>query len=387
MPDITIVGAGPAGTLSAKYLAMSGREVTVLEEHSQPGLPVHCAGVVSPSVLQNIGVRPQIYGSITSADVVLPDGTKIETSKKVPYAFMIDRADLDVKLADKAVAAGADIKYGVHCRNYTVEKDRIIAHTNGIDYSSDLLIGADGQSSLIAAAIGNNQVEFNLLGIQVDLKHRPEERDKMILRLGNEIAPGFFAWQLPIDDDTTRIGLAVKPEHGTPAEHLNALLNSLGLQDAERLATYSGKIPMGGRRVSYADRILLVGDAAGQVKPVSGGGLYPISKVVPILKEAVDRAYSMRLFNSTILALYERGWKREIGKSISNGMRLRRYYDRLSDDDLNTIGHLFAREDIAAELSDIDIDNPGNVVKPILHIKGVKSQILKTYLATRNAGK
>ncbi len=68
-------------------------------------------------------------------------------------------------------------------------------------------------------------------------------------------------------------------------------------------------------------------------------------------------------------------------------MRLRRYYDRLSDDDLNTIGHLFAREDIAAELSDIDIDNPGNVVKPILHIKGVKSQILKTYLATRNAGK
>ena len=387
MSDITVVGAGPAGTLSARYLAMSGREVTVLEEHSQAGIPVHCAGVVSPSVLQNLDVRPRIFGSITSADVVLPDGTKIETSKKVPYAFMIDRADLDVKLADRAVAAGVDIKYGVHCKSYTTCQDRIIAHTNGIDYASDLLIGADGQSSLIAASIGSNQVEFNLLGIQVDLKCRPEQMDKMILRLGNNVAPGFFAWQLPIDDVVTRFGLAIRPEYGAPSEYLNNLLRSLGLQDNERLATYAGKIPMGGRRTTYADRILLVGDAAGQVKPVSGGGLYPITKVIPILKDTVDRAYSMKLFNSSILALYERGWKREIGKSISNGMRLRKFYDRLRDEDLNTIGHLFAREDITAELCDIDIDDPGNVVKPIMHIKGVKSQILKTYLSARKASR
>ncbi len=387
MPDITVVGAGPAGTLSAKYLAASGREVVVLEEHNQSGLPLHCAGVVSPTVIQNLEVRPNIYGSITSADVILPDGSKIETSKKVPYAFMIDRCDLDSKLADRALAAGAEIQYGVHCKKFTVGQDKVVVQTNKEDYSSDLLVGADGQSSLIAASIGSNQVEFNLLGLQVDLKLRPEYMDKMILRLGNNLAPGFFSWQLPIDDETTRIGLAIRPECGSPAEYLANLLRNLGYQDAERLSAYAGKIPMGGRRVTYADRILLVGDAAGQVKPVSGGGLYPITKVVPILKDTVDHAYSINVFSSSVLALYERGWKREIGKSLSNGMKLRRYYDRLSDENLNTIGHLFSREDVVAELSNIDIDDPGNVVKPIMRLKGIKSQLLKNYVITRNATK
>ncbi len=387
MPDITVVGAGPAGTLSAKYLAASGREVVVLEEHNQSGLPLHCAGVVSPTVIQNLEVRPNIYGSITSADVILPDGSKIETSKKVPYAFMIDRCDLDSKLADRALAAGAEIQYGVHCKKFNVGQDKVVVQTNKDDYSSDLLVGADGQSSLIAASIGSNQVEFNLLGLQVDLKLRPEYMDKMILRLGNNLAPGFFSWQLPIDDETTRIGLAIRPECGSPAEYLANLLRNLGYQDAERLSAYAGKIPMGGRRVTYADRILLVGDAAGQVKPVSGGGLYPITKVVPILKDTVDHAYSINVFSSSVLALYERGWKREIGKSLSNGMKLRRYYDRLSDESLNTIGHLFSREDVVAELSNIDIDDPGNVVKPIMRLKGIKSQLLKNYVITRNATK
>ncbi len=387
MPDITVVGAGPAGTLSAKYLAASGREVVVLEEHNQSGLPLHCAGVVSPAVIQNLEVRPNIYGSITSADVILPDGSKIETSKKVPYAFIIDRCDLDSKLADRALAAGADIQYGVHCKKFTVDQDKVVVKTNKEDYSSDLLVGADGQSSLIAASIGSNQVEFNLLGLQVDLKLRPECMDKMILRLGNNLAPGFFSWQLPIDDETTRIGLAIRPECGSPAEYLANLLRNLGYQDAERISAYAGKIPMGGRRVTYSDRILLVGDAAGQVKPVSGGGLYPITKVVPILKETVDHAYSMNVFSSSVLALYERGWKREIGKSISNGMKLRRYYDRLSDENLNTIGHLFSREDVVAELSNIDIDDPGNVVKPIMRLKGIKTQLLKNYVTSRNAVK
>lgn len=387
MPDITVVGAGPAGTLSARYLAASGRDVLVLEEHEQPGSPVHCAGVVSSAVLEGLGVRPTIYGSITSADVVLPDGSKIEVSKRIPYAFMIDRRDLDIKLADKAISAGAKIEYGVHCKSYVAERERIVAHTNGVDYASDLIIGADGQNSTLAASIGSNQVKFYLLGMQMDLKCRPEQNDKMILHLGNTVAPGFFAWQLPIDDETTRIGLAIRPEYGRPSDYLNNLITKLGLQNERCLAKYAGKIPMGGRRTSYGDRMLLVGDAAGQVKPVSGGGLYPITRVVPILKDTIDRAYSMNLFSSSVLALYERGWKREIGKSISHGMKLREYYDRLGDEDLNTIGHLFAREDVVEQLCDIDIDNPSNVVRPIMHLKGVKSQLLKTYFATRKASK
>ena len=111
--------------------------------------------------------------------------------------------------------------------------------------------------------------------------------------------------------------------------------------------------------------------------------LHPISLAAPALKEAVDRAFSTRTFNGTVLSTYERSWKRAMGKSLSRGNWLREYYDRLDDDALNEFGHLFARPDIVEVLNDIDIDDPGTVIKPILRKKGVKSAVLKTYLRAR----
>ena len=95
MPDVTIVGGGPAGAFTARLLASSGRDVTLLEEHHNAGEPVHCAGVISPSLLETYGVRPKLLGTVTSADVVLPDGSAIHTSKRMPYALIIDRMDFD----------------------------------------------------------------------------------------------------------------------------------------------------------------------------------------------------------------------------------------------------------------------------------------------------
>ena len=97
----------------------------------------------------------------------------------------------------------------------------------------------------------------------------------------------------------------------------------------------------------------------------------------------MDRAFANKLYTGSVLALYERSWKRALGKSLSRGNWLRNYYDRLDDDALNEFGHLFARPDIAEILSDIDIDDPGNVIKPILRKKGVKSAVFKTYLRSR----
>lgn len=382
MPDVTIVGGGPAGTLTARLLASSGRDVTVLEEHREAGEPIHCAGVVSPSLMEKFGVRPEILTTISAADVLLPDGTVIKTAKRMPYALIIDRGDFDRKLADRAETAGATIKYGAHYKSHAITDKKVTVDTNIGQFSSEILVGADGQNSIIAPSMGNNQVKYYLRGMQVDLKYRSDEEEKMILRLGNEIAPGFFSWQIPLGD-TTRFGLAVAAQYGTPKQYLDRLLENLGLGDKERLKTYTGKIPMGGRRTTYSDRLLLIGDAAGQIKPVSGGGLYPISLAAPALKDTVDRAFSSRTFDGTVLSLYERSWRRAMGKSLSRGIWLRKYYDRLSDDALNEFGHLFSRPDIEDALSEIDIDDPGRVIKPILKKPGVKSAVFKAYLRSR----
>lgn len=193
MPDVTIVGGGPAGAFTARLLASSGRDVTLLEEHHNAGEPVHCAGVISPSLLEHYGVRPKLLGTVTSADVVLPDGSVIHTSKRMPYALIIDRMDFDQKLVDRAVTAGTTVKYGVHYKAHGISDKGVTVDTNVGQFRSDILVGADGQNSVIAASLGNNQVKYYLRGIQVDLKYRSEEEEKMILRLGNEIAPGFFS--------------------------------------------------------------------------------------------------------------------------------------------------------------------------------------------------
>ncbi len=379
MPDVTVVGGGPAGTFSARLLAASGRDVTLIEDHHVSGTPTHCAGVVSAEVLENFGVRPDVLGVISEAEVVLPDSSVVHTKKRSPYAYVVDRADLDVRMADMAADAGVEMRYGVRYKNYQLADENITISTNAGSITSDLLVGADGQSSLVAASLGNNAARSYLRGCQVDIEHRMENQDCMRLWLGSEIAPGFFAWMLPIGD-RTRVGLAVGLQQGSPMDYLNHLLKVTDLEDRKRVATYAGKIPIGGRRVSYADRVLLIGDAAGQVKPVSGGGLYPISRVAPLLRDTVDQAYSMNMFNASALSLYERSWKRELGRSMQGGMKLRKYYDMLSDQELCDMGHLFSRPDILECLSDIDVDNPSNVVKPIMKKKGVKSALLKAYL-------
>ena len=379
MPDVTVVGGGPAGTLSARLLASSGRDVTLIEDHHVSGTPVHCAGVVSGEVIENMGVKPEVEGIISAAEVVLPDSTSIFTRRRSPYAYVIDRSDFDVKLADAAEAAGVTMKYGIRYKNHQVTESGVTINTNSGSITSDLLVGADGQSSLVAASLGNNAARSYIRGAQADVEYRMDDQECMRLWLGRDVAPGFFAWMLPLGDKT-RIGLGVGLEYGPPIEYLNRLLDKTGLAECRRLATYVGKIPIGGRRVSYADRTLLIGDAAGQVKPVSGGGLYPISKAAPLLNETINRAYSMNMFTSSALALYERSWKREIGKSINGGMRLRKYFDMLTDEELCQIGHLYAREDISELLSEIDVDDPSNVVRPILRCKGVKSTLLKIYL-------
>lgn len=379
MPDVTIVGGGPAGTISARLLAASGRDVVLLEEHRCSGVPTHCAGVVSEEVRKGLGVKTDVIGTISSADVILPDGGVIHTSKKLPYACVIDRAKMDQDLADAAVDAGVDVRYGAHYKNYEITSEGITVSSNIGQFKSDILVGADGQSSVIAASLGNNQVKRYLRGLQVDIKHRCDDEEKMILRLGNKVAPGFFSWQIPLGD-ITRVGLAVSANCGAPANYLDRVLKDAGLDGCEHLNTYAGKIPMGGRRVTYSDRILLIGDSAGQIKPVSGGGLYPITQIAPLLKETVDRAYSMDMFNSTVLALYERSWKRELGKSFSRGNWLRNFYDRLDDEQLCEFGKLFSRPDIAEALCNIEVDDPGQIIKPILKKKGVKSHLFKTFM-------
>ncbi|MCL1979074.1 MAG: NAD(P)/FAD-dependent oxidoreductase [Methanomassiliicoccaceae archaeon] len=379
MHDAVVVGGGPAGTITAGLLAKD-HDVVVLEEHASSGLPLQCTGLVTPEAMRICGVSPDILNRIRGADVVFPGGGVLEVRAKGIMAFLIDRPDLDRKLAEKAVDMGAEIRYGVKYAGHKVSADGVSVSTSGGEAEAKLIIGADGQNSGVAMSLGSNLPKEYVRGIQADVRRTSGHEEVMTLRIGSEFAPGFFSWEIPFED-TVRVGLCISAGTGsTPNEHLKRLLKASRIDEGDVISKHAGKIPLGGRPRSYGERTLLIGDAAGHVKPVSGGGLFPIFKAAPILGRTVSESLRDGIATSGYLSKYEKSWKKELGKEFSRGYKIRRTFTRLSDKDLEKIFTIMDRDDMRSVLNGIDIDNPSGIASPILRNPHVGVRLLPIML-------
>ena len=362
--DVLIVGAGPAGTRSARFLS-ADREVTVVEEHKVSGRPVQCTGLISDDVVRLSGVNVDVLNSLYGANVHFPCGGVLTARSTERKAVLIDRSDLDVRMAGAAMDAGAEILYDTKYVKHTVAGGIVAAETSAGTFSSDILIGADGHSSTVAASLGDNGPKEYVRGIQVDIAHTMDDQEILNIYVGSETAPGFFAWVIPFGDKT-RVGLCASSDMLPPAEYLKNLLRRTGLQNCRVLEKHSGKIPLGGRRITYGDNVLLIGDAAGQVKPISGGGLYPAFRSVGPLYETVSDAFSKNDMSSSVLRSYEDRWKAEVGREMRNGYRLRKRYIRVNDKDFDKAFEKMNRPDVISVLNGIDIDHPSDIARPLV---------------------
>ena len=362
MRDVVVVGGGPAGSRSAALLARDA-DVVVLEEHPRSGVPMQCAGLITDDVIELSGVRPDILSTLFGAEVVFPDGTALTVRSDNPKARAVDRADLDSKMADAAMAAGAEYMFGTRFLSSRVS-DRVSVDTTAGGIDAALVVGADGHTSSVSAGIPGSGPREYLRGIQADVAWRPDHDDLFRIHLGSRYAPGFFTWEIPCGD-FTRVGLCTSWEAGPPMQYLRRLLEDLGAEDRV-VGMHSGKIPLYGRGRIVGDRTMLVGDAASQVKPVSGGGLYPGLTAAGILADVAGRALSDGDLAAGRLSEYERRCDRDFGSELRRGYTLRRMFVRMSDEDLTAAGRFASRDDVRSVLDDIDIDHPSAVVRGLL---------------------
>lgn len=372
-----VVGAGPAGSTAAARLARAGHTVRVVEEHPRVGHPVQCAGLVSQRVLDIAGTDTMVRTPVRGASVFGPSLESITFKAPSPRAFVIDRAGLDVFLADAAARAGAEIETSAQFSSLDGESDdRLTVRLRGPDGSAEevrprLVIGADGVASSVARAFRLRRPIEVLPAFEAEFPESPGDPDSVEVYLGRTFAPGLFGWWIPDGSGGARVGLAANADGTSARAYFEHLLEYLARRFGKRLANptaylVSG-IPIGMVPRTHARRALLVGDAAAQVKPLSGGGIFTGMRCAEIAAEVAHRALAANDLSEGALAEYDRRWRAELGEEFRRALYLRRLFTRLSDAELDRVVHALKGAHLAATIVAFgDIDFPTHVARELL---------------------
>lgn len=374
--DVVVVGGGPAGAIAAKYAAQNSAKTLLIEEHASIGSPVQCTGLISTAALKEceLGEGSFVLNKMRGAFVYAPDGEELCVQGKDVKAYVIDRKIFDRALVERSLDAGVDML--LKTRFIGMEKGKITVISSGgkKEIHADVVIGADGIQGSVARAAGLSRCEKFLSGIQFEALYAAKDPEFVEIFTGNEIAPGFFAWAVPFNG-LARIGLAKNP--GLPAKHyLEKLLNHsvvASRHGGSRTEFVLGGIPLGPPKKTATDSVMLVGDAAGQVKPTSGGGIYMGAVCARIAGEVAARASR----KETCLDEYEKLWRSAVERELAIGMRIHKSFGKLSDENLNEFISFLNKPKIREIITDYgDMDHPSILLQKLI-TSGDKKQLIK----------
>ncbi|MBS7604791.1 MAG: NAD(P)/FAD-dependent oxidoreductase [Candidatus Bathyarchaeia archaeon] len=365
--EIAVIGAGPSGLIAAHEASRRGVKVIVLEEHGEIGLPCHCAGLLSISGLKRIGVPCSgiyVLNMIRGVRFFSPSNISLSVEWKEPIACVVDRHIFDLFLAEKACKSGSLIKLGLRVDWVKRDGDKWLLGTGGRGrVRARLLIDAEGAAPKIPRMLGirTHDTKKLLKGVQIDLRAPDLNPDHVEVYLGRKIAPGFFAWVIPLNEEVARVGLACNASDvgGRLLKFIKRRF-SISPQDRSRfLRYYAGLIvACGPINRSYGDALLIVGDSAGHTKPISGGGVIFGGIGAKIAGKVASKAIISGKIGGDFLKTYERGWRSIVGKEIKMALLIRKILNNLSDKDLDKIFSIAIKEgvgeDIIAEETDID---------------------------------
>ncbi len=338
MHDAIVVGAGPAGLQAARQLATRKLRVAVLEEHHVVGDPVHCTGVLAREAFDEFSLSSgSILNELTTARFISPSGQDIVYRTRVVEAVVVDRALLDRHLADEAVRAGAELVRGA----------RVIAVTcddNGVR------IEVAGQAPLRARscvlACGGRYALHRQLGLDVPslLLHTAQRElpattpGDVEVHFGSEVAPSGFAWVVPVwrgGQSFARIGVMADAQAPTYFTRLvDRVASRWGIEHPLAAPPRLKILPLSRISRTYGDRFIVVGDAAGLVKPTTGGGIYYGLVSASMGASVLAMALHEGDVSSNRLSEYERRWRARLETELDTQLSFRLLAQRMPDEDI-----------------------------------------------------
>ncbi|MDP8888248.1 MAG: NAD(P)/FAD-dependent oxidoreductase [Thermoproteota archaeon] len=368
--DVVIAGGSISGLLAAREIAAGGLSVAVLEEDPEIGTPEHCGGLVSISGIQNLGIVPDIdtieNNRITHAKIISPS-SYFEISAERQKVIVLDRRALDKQIAFQAQEKGAEIRVKCSMRSFGKEGSKYVVKTSEGDFSCNFFVDARG----IASIISKNR-DGVLHSAQYEVYASWIEPDTIEVAFNSQQYPGFFAWIIPTGRGKGKVGVAGRRINAASA--LQRFIDSKGKYSVVR-KVYA-PIWINGPLQSFVfDRMIIVGDAAGQSKPTTAGGIYTCGMGGVLAGRAlVDAADKMknddRKKQQMLLKRYESNWLYMFKPEFDKMLLARRLLERMDNKAIDDLIAAIPTESVQEASIDGDFDFHSNALAKILGTKG-----------------
>jgi len=366
MYDVLVIGAGPAGSIAAKTAAEKGLTVLLIEKRQEIGDPVRCAEGVSKEYLKkHVEIdKKWICADLKGARIYAPDGTKIEMAEEIAggeVGYVLERKIFDRALAEKASKAGAEVRVKTRAIGLIIEEDfvkgaRLMQLGKEYDVHARIVIGADGIESKVGRWAGIDTslkpidietcVQYLVAGVDINQEYCE-------FYIGNGLAPGGYIWIFPKGEGKANVGIGIigskmgkfKPR---PVDYLNSFLEKK-FPHAKVVEMVFGGVPVSGSiEKTSTNGLILIGDAARQSDPITGGGILNAMDVGKIAGEAAFAAISGGdVSNEKLEEVYEKRWRSTIGHAIDLSLIVKNCFINLNDVDLNSLA--FSLKDVKFE--------------------------------------
>lgn len=372
MPDYDVIVAGGSisGLLAAREIAAGDLSVAVLEEDSEIGTPEHCGGVVSTSGIHNLGIVPDIKtienSSITHAKI-FSHSSCFEISAAKQKVIVLDRRAFDKQIAYQAQNKGAEIRVKCSMRSFGKQDDEYLVKTSEGDLSCEYFVDARGVGSLIS-----RNREGVLQSAQYEIYASWIEPDTIEVAFDSQLYPGFFAWIIPTGRARGKVGVAGRRINAASA--LQYYLDSKGKHSVMR-KIYAPIWINGPLKSFVTDRTIIVGDAAGQSKPTTAGGIYSCGMAGVLAGRALVNSAEQSNSDQKekqllLLKYYESKWLSMFKAEFDKMLLVRRLFERMDNRAIDDLINAIPPEVIQEASSDGDFDFHSSAVARILGAKG-----------------
>jgi len=338
--DVIVIGGGPSGLNTARLLADKGLDVIILEAKDSVGKDVICTGIVSKNTFErfNLSENSVLY-YVQKVEFISPSGNIVRYKHPFPFASVVDRKTFDNNLLELAIKSGAELSLNSKTIDISYEKNFMSVICTSPEVPKKIVKGrfvviATGVDYKLNKNLGLGYPKYFLRAVQGYFMNGDNKNIKILIN--NNIAKNGFGWIVPIKNNLANVGLITD---GDPRKGFDYIKDNIYSEPSLYIPESLRYKPIAQGIVSktYDDKVLIVGEAAGQIKTTTGGGLYFGLLCSELASLVITEAFKKNDFSEERLSMYEKEWKFLISKEIRVGMAIRKLCGRLNNNQIEKI--------------------------------------------------